>query len=107
MPGPADRRNAERFPVNAATSCPFVSPVVENFGPVKIKNISTDGIGLIASRTVPAGTMMVVTLANQAKGISKNVMIRVAHVTPELGAFLIGGSFITPLSYDELSTFVL
>src|SRR5690242_15934319 len=30
MPDPAERRAAERFPVNADASCPFLSPVVED-----------------------------------------------------------------------------
>jgi len=84
-----------------------VSPVVENFGPVKIKNISADGIGLLAMRRVEPGALLTITLANQSRNVSKNVFVRVAHVTPEHGAFLIGGTFTVPLTYEELSTFVL
>ncbi len=107
MSAPSDRRKSERFPVNAATTCPFLSPVVENFGPIKIKNISTDGIGLITARRLEVGTLLVVTLANPSKNFSKNIMVRVAHVTAEHASFLVGGSFTTPLTYEELSTFVL
>jgi hypothetical protein len=106
MPDPADRRAAERFPVSAHTSCGFVSPVIEDFGPVKIKNVSTDGIGLIANRKVEPAQLLAVTLSNPTQKFSKTLMVRVAHVTASGGGFLIGGTFTTPLTYDELKALV-
>src|SRR5581483_1846143 len=107
MPDPADRRVAERFPVNADTSCGFVGPVVEDFGPVKIHNISMEGIGLLLARQVQPGTLLAVNLANPARGFAKTVLVRVAHATPQHGGCLIGGTFNTPLTYQELTTLVL
>ncbi len=107
MAEPADRRASERFPVNAGTSCPFVSPVVENFGPVKIRDISMAGVGLVSSRKVEPGTRLSVTLANAAKGFSKTVLVRVMHATPLAGGYLLGGTFDVPLTYQEMTTLVL
>ena len=73
MSGPADRRRTERFPVNATAACTFLSPVVENFGPVKIKNISTDGIGLVVMRRVEPGTLLTLTLANALAQFQQDV----------------------------------
>ena len=103
----ADRRAVERFPVNADASCPMASPVVEDFGPVKLRDVSMHGIGLLLSRRVEAGALLAVVLANQARGFTKTVLVRVAHVTPAGGAFLVGGSFVTPLTYQEMSILVL
>ena len=107
MPDPADRRTQERFQVNTDTSCSFVSPVIEDFGPAKIKNISMDGIGLLMTRKVEVGALVAVTLANPAKNFVKTVLVRVAHATPQPGGCLIGGTFSAPLSYQELSTMVM
>ena len=107
MPEPADRRAQERFQVNTDTSCSFVSPVVEDFGPARIKNISMDGIGLLMTRKVEVGALVAVTLANPAKNFVKTVLVRVAHATPQPGGCLVGGTFDVPLTYQELTTLVL
>jgi hypothetical protein len=107
MPDPAERRAGERFQVNADTTCSFVSPVVEDFGPAKIKNLSMDGIGLLMTRRVEPGSLVAVTLTNPAKGFVKTVLVRVAHATPQPGGCLVGGTFNAPLSYQDLTAMVM
>ena len=107
MPEPADRRAAERFPVNADTACAFAGEVTEDFGPVRIQNISMEGVGLLVSRRVEAGTLLAVTVANQAKSFSKTLLVRVAHVTQQRGSFLIGSTFDVPLTYQEFTMLVM
>jgi hypothetical protein len=107
MADPKDRRAEERFPVNAGASCSFVSPVVEDFGPVKILNISMEGIGLIVSRRVEPGTLLAVTLENTAKSFTRTVLVRVVHSTPRPGNFLVGGKLTAPLAYQELTMLVM
>jgi len=107
MTDPANRRASERFPVNQDTICDFLSPVVENFGPARIKNLSNEGIGVIATKKVDVGSLLAVNLVNRAKTFSKTVLVRVAHVTPAGGGFLIGGTFQSPLTYEELRTMVM
>ncbi len=107
MPSPEDRRTEERFPVNTEASCSFVSPVVEDFGPAKIRNISMSGIGLLLSRRVEPGALLTVTLSNTARNFTKTVMVRVVHATPQPGGCVMGGTFNVPLTYQEMSTFVL
>jgi hypothetical protein len=80
---------------------------VENFGAARIKNISNEGIGVIVSKKVDAGTLLAVNLVNRARTFNKTVIVRVAHVTPAGGGFLIGGTFQTPLTYEELRTMVM
>ena len=107
MPDPADRRTEERFPVNTDTSCSFLSPVVEDFGPAKLQNISMDGIGILVARQVEPGTLLAVSLSNPARGFAKTVLVRVVHATPQHGAYLVGGTFSTPLTYQELTCLVM
>jgi len=108
MPDFKEQRQFERFPVNSSSTCDFVSPVLEDFGPVKIKNISTEGIGLLMSHHLQPGLLLAINLINKTKAYSKTVLVRVAHVTQEkTGAYLVGGEFKTPLTYDELSILVM
>src|SRR5260370_24135345 len=107
MPDPAERRAEERFPVNADTSCTFAAPVAEDCGPVRIRNISMQGVGLHLGRRVEPGALLAVSLSNPARGFAKTVLVRVVHATPQPGGCLVGGTFTTPLTYQELSTLVL
>jgi hypothetical protein len=81
--------------------------VVEDFGQAKIRDVCLDGVGLVLHKKVEVGSLMTISLANEAKGFAKTMLVRVAHVTPVPGGFLIGGSFTAPLTYLELTTLVL
>src|SRR3954454_20979245 len=107
MADPADRRASERYPVNADAACPFLSPVAEDFGAARVRDVSMHSVGLLVSRRVEVGALLAVVLDNKARGFSKAVLVRVAHVTAIAGGFLVGGSFLTPLTYQEMSALVL
>jgi hypothetical protein len=107
MVDPTDRRATERFPVNVQTSCPFASPAAEDFGPVRVRDISMEGIGLILSRRIETGGLLALTLTNAAKGFTKSVIVRVTHATPVGSNCLVGGAFTVPLTYQELTLFVM
>ena len=102
-----ERRTEERFPVNAATSCTFAGPVAEDFGPPHVHNLSMKGIGLFLRRRVEPGALLAVSLSNQARSFAKTVLVRVIHASAQPGGCLVGGTFDTPLTYQELSTLVL
>ena len=108
MGDPRDRRAVERYPVNIDTKCTFLSPVLEDFGPVRIKNVSSEGIGLIVGRKLEPGLLLAVTITNPTKPFNKTLMVRVMHVTEQAGgSYLVGGAFTTALAYDELTTMVM
>jgi hypothetical protein len=107
MDGSSDRRAAERMPVNSGTGCGFASPMVEDFGPAKIRDVSLDGVGLIVMRRVEVGSLLVIGLENPSRNLSKTMIVRVAHVTAVPGGFLVGGSFAEPLTYQELTSLVM
>jgi hypothetical protein len=102
-----DARGAERFAVNAGTSCSFAHQVVEAAGPVQVRDVSMEGVGLILTRKVEVGSLLAVGLANPAKGFGRTVLVRVAHVTPTAGGLLVGGTFLTPLTYQEMTALVM
>ena len=107
MADSTDRRAAERLPVNAATSCTFAGQVTEDFGQAKIRDVSMTGIGLLVSRRVEIGALLAVAVSNAAQKFSKTLLVRVAHVTPVHGGFLVGGTLNEPLTYQELTSLVL
>jgi hypothetical protein len=107
MSDPTDRRAAERLPVTAGTTCTFISPVVEGFGPARVRDISMTGIGLVLVRKVEVGSQLAVGLSHPAKGLAKTLVVRVTHVTPVPGGHLVGGEFAAPLTYQEWTTLVM
>jgi hypothetical protein len=107
MAGTVDRRAAERMPVVGGTACPFAGRVIDDIGPVKIQDVSLEGVGLILVRRVEVGALLSVGIANPARGIDKTYLVRVAHVTPVPGGFHVGGTFAAPLTYQELTSLVM
>jgi hypothetical protein len=104
----AERRSLERFEVNRDAACPLLSPVVENFGSVKVRDVSMQGVGLLVGRRIEPGALLAVVLENRARGFSKTVLVRVTHVAAQPGGgFVVGGAFTAPLSYKEMSALVL
>jgi len=103
-----ERRAEERFPAPAHVDCDFASPVLEDFGKVRIKNISRNGIGLISPEDIAPGMLMAVRLVNPFKSFSRTMIVRVVQVTPQVGGtFLIGGVVDPPLTYEELSSLIM
>lgn len=108
MPEPSDRRATERFSVSADTSCDFAAAVTEDLGPTRIKNVSTDGVGLLASRCVEPRAVLAVIISNKSKSFTRTMLVEVVHVTPlPGGSFLVGGTFLAPLTYEELTALVM
>lgn len=107
MAGAGDRRAAERMPVTSGTACSFAGRVVDDVGPVRIQDVSLEGVGLILVRRVDVGALLSIGIANPARGVDKSVLVRVAHVTPVPGGYLVGGTFSAPLTYQELTSLVM
>jgi hypothetical protein len=102
-----ETRTAERIRVGANTACVFASPVLEDFGPVKLIDISLRGVGFTSTQELPAQILLAIKLENAVSKFSKTLFVRVVHVTPlPNGAYLVGGVLETPLTYDELRQFV-
>jgi len=107
MADSADRRASERIPVNSGTGCAFAGKVVSDVGPVKIRDVSLEGIGLVLLRPLKVGDLLAIVLENASRGLAKTILVNVAHVTTVPGGFLIGGSFAEPLTYQEFTALVM
>ena|GEM_PF-3592082 len=110
MTDSTDRRAAERLAVSAGTNCTFAGQVTEEIGPLKIRDVSMTGIGIMMSRRLEVGALLAISIASSANAaykFSKTLLVRVAHVTPVPGGFLVGGSFLEPLTYQEFTSLVM
>jgi PilZ domain len=104
----SDRRAAERFTVTADTTCDFTAALSKDLGATRIKNVSTEGIGLVVSGPVEQGAVLAILVNNKPKAFSRTLLVQVVHVTPQAGGtYLVGGTFLAPLTYQELTALVM
>ena len=72
-----------------------------------MKSLSLEAVGLLLTRPVEPGVVLAVSLCNAAKRFAKTVLVRIVNVTPAPGGCLVRGAFVTPLTYQELTTLVM
>lgn len=71
-----------------------------------IIDISTQGVGIIADRTFPQGSILVLRFPGTALE-SKQILVRVKYLqTLDDGTYKVGCTFVVPLSEDQLSELV-
>jgi hypothetical protein len=74
--------------------------------PIRVTDISTDGLSLILSRAVASGTILSIDLFNANRGSAQRVHLRVVRCMPHpSGEWIAGTKFLIPLSDFELSAF--
>jgi hypothetical protein len=104
-----DRRAAERLAVSPGAACTMAGQVTD-LGPTKLRDVSMTGIGLVVSRRVEVGSLVVLNIASSETAsykFSKTVLVKIAHVTPTHGGFLVGGTLAEPLTYQEFTAMVM
>ena len=85
MAGPIEKRTAERFPVGSNAACVFVSPVLEDFAPVTLVNISLNGVGFISTETLPDNILLAIgPLVHRAPAATDKLHVRhdLVHAGP-------------------------
>lgn len=99
-----ERRAAKRMPSRAKNPCRVLRASAEGPWSATVRNVSAKGIGLIASREFPAGTVVALDLPLKKKA-NQRKMMRVTHVKPQPGGkwWTMGGVFINPLGKEELA----
>jgi hypothetical protein len=69
-----------------------------------IRNVSPTGIALIISRRFELGSALILELSTKPEG-NLRLPVRVVHATPDKkGRWLIGCTFVSPLSEEDLLT---
>jgi hypothetical protein len=97
-----DRRASVRHATSRDATCNPISARAATL-PVLIRDVSTGGIGLLATRRFERGTLLVIEVADEEQTTPSPMVGRVAHVTHlDDGDWLIGCQFVGPLSDDDV-----
>ena len=107
QPRPADRRTSRRQTC-LATHNRLMAAIGDDFVLARIRNISPEGISLILSRPVEAGTILSVDLIDtKTNRFSRTLQVKVVYaVEHPSGDWIMGGSFNGRLSDEELRQFL-
>jgi len=106
-PKGSERRTSRRH-TNLATHHRLVAAVGDDFVLAKIRNISPEGISLILGRPIePGATLSVDLIDTTTNRFSRTLQVRVIYsVEHPTGDYILGGSFDTKLTSEELHTFL-
>jgi hypothetical protein len=85
-----------------------MAAIGDNFVLAKIRNLSPEGISLILSRPVEAGSILSVDLIDtKTNRFSRTLQVKVAYsVEHPSGDWIMGGNFATRLPDDEVRQFL-
>jgi hypothetical protein len=100
---PDERRASVRYQSGAKGSCQTLSTGRESSWEAVVRNISTDGIGLLLGRRFEPGVLLAIDVADKNDGQTRLLLARVIHSTsrPE-GGWLIGCCLLNTLTDDEV-----
>lgn len=103
----AERRTSRRHTC-LATHQRLMAAIGDNFVLAKIRNISPDGISLILTRSVEAGSILSVDLIDtKTNQFSRTLQVKVIYsVEHPSGDWIMGGSFKSRLSDEEVRKFL-
>jgi hypothetical protein len=104
---PANRREERRASVRHQSavkgSCHTLNASREASWDAAVRDISTEGIGLVLGRRFEPGVLLSVEVPDNSDGQTRLLLARVVHATarPE-GGWLIGCALLNPLTDDEV-----
>jgi hypothetical protein len=102
-----DRRAWVRYSCDLEAAYVPASEDPDILWPARVVNIACGGVGLMLSRRFEPGMLLQVELQVPKKGFSRPLLIQVMHVTGhEYGGWLVGCSFLQPLSEEEVKQLV-
>jgi hypothetical protein len=97
---PRERRSRVRHTTRLKQPCQIVRATEEGLWTISIRNVSTDGVGLIANRPFKNGMYLTAELP----GRKKPAVLRVAHVRkqPNQDLWALGCAFVSKLTALEV-----
>jgi hypothetical protein len=101
-----ERRAAQRFATVREASC---SPITQrhNVTTVRVRNVSANGVGLLARRRFEEGTILLIQLLGDTLALPPLLVGKVVHVTGQgTGEWLIGCTLARGLTKAEIQALV-
>jgi hypothetical protein len=106
-PSGIERRASTRYPCNLATSCRLVAALAGEAWPGRVRNISAGGISLVLNHEVNSGDLISIELRSTTRNFTRAIQVRTIYcIEHPSGDWILGGSFVQPLSDDELKAFL-
>jgi hypothetical protein len=99
-----DRRTKGRLVSRLKNRCRLKRATEEGTWMATVRNISAEGIGIIANRAFRPGMTLTMHLPTEAARASKPVLVRVTHARQQPGTqfWILGGAFARKLTKDEV-----
>lgn len=102
-----ERRASTRYPCNLSTSCRLVASIEGDAYPARVRNISAGGISLVMSHEFESGDTVAIELRSMTRNFSRQLKVRVIYcIEHPSGDYIAGGSFVNPLTDDEVKAFL-
>jgi hypothetical protein len=103
-----ERRRISRKTCDVSTACVVISLVEPILLPVRIRNISQRGLGLLMTTRVAPGSFLAVKVQGPRQKAPRILRARVIHATysPENRTWMIGCYFVEELRKEELGQLV-
>jgi hypothetical protein len=101
----SERRHSLRKVCDLPTACVVISLVEPVLLPVRIRNISPSGIGLLIASRIAPGSFVAIKVQGPHQKAPRILRARIVHATfqPANRTWLIGGTFVEELGPDDLA----
>ena len=105
-PTKSERRTTIRHPSRQKNPARLTRATGEGPWLVRIRNISAEGIGLIANHPFKRGMLLTIELPTKTGKLGLPKQIKITHASPQgsNGWWVFGGVFSNELSKDELES---
>ena len=102
----SERRTKARRPTRVKLPCRVRRATGEGPWNATIRNLSEDGIGLIADRQYKPNMLLAVEFPNRNQTYSRPKLFKVTHAAAQSGGkwWVFGGTFASPLTAEELNS---
>jgi PilZ domain len=102
-----ERRASTRYPCNLATSCRLAAAIKGQEHSARVRNISAGGVSLVISHGFSSDDILAVELRSMPRNFARQLKVRVIYcIEHPSGDYIVGGSFISPLTEDEVTAFL-
>jgi|RhiMetdeSRZDD1v2_1073273.scaffolds.fasta_scaffold3421074_1 hypothetical protein len=102
--GQGERRSNRRYRPDGGVACEVVEVVGGWYGAATLLDVSQGGAGLYLDRPLERGVLVLVELADPARGLARTLPAEVVHATAAPGqeGYVVGCRYVTQLGQDEL-----
>jgi hypothetical protein len=102
-PPDGERRAWVRYPLKLVTMWQLLGVAGEEHWTARVRDLSSNGVGLVIHRFFSPGTVLTVRLRSSTSSYERSALVRVQHCTAQAdGDWLAGCTFVVKLSSEEL-----